>query len=113
MKLKSYKARQQHLVDKHKFPASFEFFKRSHQSKKQRQKSRRKQAHKTDEASSAMQVEEETMDGLISAVSKLSTTDSCPSSISFGRRNTRGLAFVPRSVQRDRKSDSSPARTTR
>lgn len=113
IKLKSYKARQQHLVDKHKFPTSFEFFKKTHQSKKQRQKSRRKQAHKTEEASSAMQVDEETMSGLISAVSKLNTSDSCPSSISFGRRNTRGLAFVPRSVQHDRKPDSAPAGTKR
>lgn len=112
-KLKSYKSRQQHLVDKHKFPTSFEFFKKSLPSKKQRQKSHRKQAPKVEAASSAMQVDEETMSGLVSAVSKLSTSDSSPSSISFGRRHTRGLTFVPRSVQRDKKSDSAPKETLR
>ncbi|WOG96367.1 hypothetical protein DCAR_0415702 [Daucus carota subsp. sativus] len=112
-KLKSYKSRQQHLVDKHKFPTSFEFFKKSLPSKKQRQKSHRKQAPKVEAASSAMQVDEETMSGLVSAVSKLSTSDSSPSSISFGRRHTRGLTFVPRSVQRDKKLDSAPKETPR
>lgn len=112
-KLKSYKSRQQHLVDKHKFPNSFEFFKKSLPSKKHRQKSHRKQAVKMEEASSAMQVDEETMSGLVSAVSKLSTSDSSPSSISFGRRHTRGLTFVPRSVQRDRTPDSAPRGTSR
>lgn len=119
-KLKSYKSRQQHLVDKHKFPTSFEFFKKSLPSKKQRQKSHRKQAVKVEkqavkveEDSSAMQVDKETMSGLVSAVSKLSTSDSSPSSISFGRRHTRGLTFVPRSVQRDRNPDSAPKGTSR
>ncbi|KAA8530098.1 hypothetical protein F0562_004807 [Nyssa sinensis] len=108
MKLKDYRSRQQHLIDKHKFPASFEFLKKARPSKKQRQKCLRKQAvHKREEASSAMQVEEETIDSLVSAVSKLSTVDS-PSSISFGHRNTRGFAFVPRAVRRER-PDSSPA----
>ncbi|PSS30328.1 Zinc finger protein [Actinidia chinensis var. chinensis] len=110
IKLKSYKSRQQHLIDKHKFPVSFEFFKKTHASKKQRQKNQRKlSVHKTEEASSAMQVEEETIDGLVSAVSKLSTSDNSPSSISFGRRHTRGFTFVPRALQRARGPDSSPA----
>jgi hypothetical protein len=86
LKLKSYKSRQQHLVDKHKFPTSFEFFKR--------------------EEGSFMEVENESIDGLVSAVSKLSTSDSSPSSISFGRRHTRGLTFVPRAVQREKRPDS-------
>ncbi|CAK9149903.1 unnamed protein product [Ilex paraguariensis] len=104
MKFKSYKSRQQHLLDRHKFPASFEFFKKVLPSKKQRQKNQRKQAlHKAEEASSAMQVEEATMDDLVSAVSKLSTSDSSPSSISFGRRHGRGFTFVPRAVQRERR----------
>lgn len=60
-----------------------------------------------------MQVEQETIDGLVSAVSKLTTADTSPSSISFGRRHTRGFTFVPRSVQRERKLDSSPAGTMR
>lgn len=53
-----------------------------------------------------MEVENETIDGLVSAVSKLSTSDSSPSSISFGRRNARGLTFVPRAVQRDKRPDT-------
>ncbi|KAK6267140.1 hypothetical protein QUC31_017977 [Theobroma cacao] len=111
LKFKSYKGRQQHLVDKHKFPTSFEFFKKAHPSKKQRQKNHRKQAmhRKDEEASSKMEVENETMDGLVSAVSKLSTSDSSPSTVSFGRRHTRGLTFVPRSVQREKRADSTPA----
>ncbi|XP_060191563.1 uncharacterized protein LOC132621351 [Lycium barbarum] len=102
VKLKSYKSRQQHLVDKHKFPASYEFFRKARPSKKHRQKSQHKQAlTKTQEMSSAMQVEGETIDGLVSAVSKLTTSES-PSAISFGRSRTRGLSFVPRAVNRQR-----------
>ncbi|XAR52013.1 hypothetical protein NMG60_11006840 [Bertholletia excelsa] len=111
MKLKSYKSRQQHLVDKHKFPASFEFFKKARPSKKQRQKHQRKlPVHKGEEASNAMQVEEETIDDLVSAVSKLRTSDTTPSAISFGHRHTRGFSFVPRAVQRQRPDSSSAAK---
>lgn len=39
VKLKTYKSRQQHLVDKHQFPKSFEFFKKARPSQRQRQKS--------------------------------------------------------------------------
>ncbi|KAA3459457.1 Zinc finger protein [Gossypium australe] len=101
LKFKNYKGRQQHLVDKHKFPTSFEFFKKAHPSKKQRLKNQRKRAvnKKDEQASSKMEVENEMMEGLVSAVSKLSTSDSSPSTVSFGRRNARGLTFVPRSVQ--------------
>ena len=108
MKLKSYKSRQQHLVDKHKFPTSFEFCnKGGHASKKQRQKLQRKQAlHKREEASSNMEIEDETISNLVSAVSKLSTSDSTPSSVSFGRRHTRGFTFVPRAVQHEKRPDS-------
>ena len=101
-KLKSYKSRQQHLVDKHKFPTSFEFLKKTYPSKKQRQKTQRRKAIDNKEASSSMEVEDETIDGLVSAVSKLSTSDSTPSSVSFGRRHTRGLTSVPRTVQNQR-----------
>ncbi|KAH7518912.1 hypothetical protein FEM48_Zijuj09G0221500 [Ziziphus jujuba var. spinosa] len=112
LKFKNYKGRQQHLVDKHKFPTSFEFLKKTHPSKKQRQKNYRRQAvHKKADASS-MEVENETIDGLVSAVSKLSTSDS-PSSISFGRRHTRGLTYVPRAVQREKKPDTTSAGTRR
>lgn len=112
MKLKTYKSRQQHLVDKHKFPSSFEFFKKAKPSKKHRQKVQRKQVlHDTEDTSTTMQVEEEeenleeeeeNIDNLVSAVSRLSTSDA-PSSISFGRRHTRGLAFVPRSIQKEKR----------
>ncbi|KAG7033369.1 Zinc finger protein [Cucurbita argyrosperma subsp. argyrosperma] len=109
LKFKSYKSRQQHLVDKHKFSASFEFCKKAPPSKKQRQKLYRKQVLQPREETSKMEVENETMDGLILGVSKLSTSDSTPSSVSFGRRHTRGLTFVPRAVQREKVSDSSTA----
>lgn len=50
MKLKSYKSRQQHLIDKHQFPKSFEFFKKARPSQRHRQKSQRRQpAHKREE----------------------------------------------------------------
>ncbi|KAL0431557.1 UNVERIFIED_CONTAM: hypothetical protein Sradi_0781700 [Sesamum radiatum] len=112
-KLKSYKSRHQHLIDKHKFPSSFEFFKKAKPSKRQRQKVQRKQAlHKTENASTAMQVEQENIDNLVSAVSRLSTSDS-PSSISFGRRHTHGLAFVPRAIQKERRPDPSPEQMKR
>jgi hypothetical protein len=103
LKLKNYKSRQQHLVDKHKFPTSFEFFKKGRPSKKQRQ---RKQSTQKREGGSFMEVENESIDGLVSAVSKLSTSDSSPSTVSFGRRHTRGLTFVPRAVQREKRPDS-------
>lgn len=41
-KLKSYKSRQRHLIDKHRFPSTFEFYKKAHPSKNQRQKLQRK-----------------------------------------------------------------------
>ncbi|KAM7278731.1 hypothetical protein ACFE04_005865 [Oxalis oulophora] len=112
LKFKSYKFRQQHLVDKHKFPSSFEFFKKTLPSKKKRTKTHRKQAT-TDkvDSSSKMEIENETVDGLVSAVSRLSTADSTPSSISFGRRHTRGLTFVPRSVQQGSGPNSKPSGT--
>lgn len=41
-KLKSYKSRHQHLIDKHRFPSTFEFYKKAHPSKHQRQKQQRR-----------------------------------------------------------------------
>lgn len=105
LKFKTYKGRQQHLVDKHHFPTSFQFYKKAQPSKKQRMKEQqhRKQVYqRKDNSSSEMQVEDETLNSLVSAVSKLSTSDSTPSSISFGHRRSRGLTFVPRAVSRDR-----------
>ncbi|RDX66439.1 Zinc finger protein, partial [Mucuna pruriens] len=93
LKFKSYNSRQQPLIDKHKFPTTFEFFKKAQPSKKQRLKSQRKQAVRKEDASGMMEVENAAMDELVSAVSKLSTSDSTPSSISFGRRH-KGLSFV-------------------
>ncbi|TKY63055.1 Zinc finger, C2H2 [Spatholobus suberectus] len=108
LKFKSYNSRQQHLVDKHKFPTSFDFFKKAQPSKKQRLKSQRKQAVRKEDASGMMEVENAAMDDLVSAVSKLSTSDSTPSSISFGRRH-KGFSFVPRAVQRGGGSKSNSA----
>ncbi|KAG9157756.1 hypothetical protein Leryth_017853 [Lithospermum erythrorhizon] len=103
LKLKSYKSRERHLVDKHNFPASFKFFKKAPPSKKQRMKSQRKQASgRAEETSNNMQVEDDTMEGLVTAVSKLSTSES-PSEVSFGRHRNRGLTFVPRAIQRERR----------
>ncbi|CAI0457657.1 unnamed protein product [Linum tenue] len=126
LKFKSYKSRQRHLVDKHNFPSSYDFFKNKashHPSKKAREKKiHRKQAATTDRreeteeeeegtTSQKMDVEgEASVDSLTSALSNL-TTGSTPSSVSFGRRNPRGLTFVPRSVhQRNTKKpeDSTP-----
>ncbi|XP_065623939.1 uncharacterized protein LOC112032268 [Quercus suber] len=112
LKFKSYKSRQRHLVDKHKFPTSFEFYKKAHLSKKQRQKLQRKQATHKREEDSCMEVDNESIDGLISGISKLSTSDS-PSSVSFGRRHTRGLTFVPRAVQREKMPGPTSAGTKR
>ncbi|KAH7683222.1 Alpha-SNAP protein [Dioscorea alata] len=123
MKLKSYKSRQQHLVDKHKFPASFEFFKKAHPSKRHRLKHQHKQAgqrreemkerdmdveqqtlmqtHQDGEIKDTEMVDEEKMNDLVSAVSKLSTSDATPTSIRFGHRHSRGITFLPRSVQQN------------
>ncbi|KAK7311351.1 hypothetical protein RJT34_09432 [Clitoria ternatea] len=99
LKFKSYQSRQQHLVDRHKFPTSFEFFKKARPSKKQRLKSQRKQTVQKKDASEMMEVENAAVDDLVSAVSRLSTSDSTPSSISFGRGH-KSMSFVPRAVQR-------------
>ncbi|KAE9599556.1 hypothetical protein Lal_00002625 [Lupinus albus] len=99
LKFKSYKSRHQHLVDKHKFPTSFEFYKKAQPSKKHRLKSQGKKVVHKEDASRLMEVENAAVDDLASAVSKLSTSDSTPSSISFGHRR-KGLTFVPRAVRR-------------
>ncbi|KAM0935944.1 putative transcription factor C2H2 family [Dioscorea sansibarensis] len=123
MKLKSYKSRQHHLVDKHKFPVSFEFFKKVRPSKRHRLKHQHKQAgqrreetterdmdvaeqtlmqtHQDGEIKDTEMAEEEKMNDLVSAVSKLSTSDSIPTSISFGHRHSRGFTFLPRSVRQN------------
>ncbi|CAN8236467.1 unnamed protein product [Cochlearia groenlandica] len=115
MKFKNYKARHRHLVDKHKFPTTFEFFKKNQPSKKQREKLLRQRVSKPkhkeakEEASSdAMEVEDKTnIDGLVSSLSALTTTDTTPSNVSFGRRHGRGLTFVPRSVHKEDRTKSS------
>jgi hypothetical protein len=52
------------------------------------------------------EVENAAIEDLVSAVSRMNTLHSTPSSISFGRRNTKGMAFVPRAVQRGKGSSS-------
>ncbi|KAL5204273.1 hypothetical protein ABZP36_009144 [Zizania latifolia] len=142
VKLKSYKSRQQHLVDKHQFPKSFEFFKKARPSQHQRHKNQQRQTvYKGEETRETlmdvdgknsrhmnwryrpkqhdrnelkenennckepkhneMEVDKQ-VDDLTSAVSKLSTADSTPSSISFGHRRSRGLTFVPRSIRQNK-----------
>ncbi|CAM8962527.1 unnamed protein product [Rhodiola kirilowii] len=109
LKFKTYKGRQQHLVDKHSFPASYDFIKKARPSKKHRHKTHRKQSthNNKEEPSTQMEVEDPNMDNLVSAVSKLTTCDSTPSSISFGRWNTRGFSFIPRAVQQGKKQPTS------
>ncbi|KAI4375202.1 hypothetical protein MLD38_013102 [Melastoma candidum] len=105
IKFKNDKARKQHLVDKHKFPSSFEFYKKAHPSKKSRQRQQRKHGSiKEEVSSSAMEVEKEEIEDLVSQISRLSTSGSSPTSVSFGRRRGRGMTFVPRAVQRGMKS---------
>ncbi|KAL6659636.1 hypothetical protein ACP70R_002465 [Stipagrostis hirtigluma subsp. patula] len=144
VKLKTYKSRQQHLVDKHQFPKSFEFFKKARPSQRQRQKSHRRQTtnkgevtrdnlmdvdgkgtrqvnwryrpkqhdhkeskeneHQHKEAKENEMEVEQKIDELTSAVSKLSTTDSTPASITFGHRRSRGLTFVPRSIRQSKQA---------
>jgi len=140
VKLKSYKSRQQHLVDKHKFPTSFKFFKTAKPSKHQRQKNQQKQSgcwredkkesdmdvddkssknpshqrwtkkvgHKEQETKETRMEVEGEVDELASAVTKLSTSDSTPSSISFGHRHARGFTFLPRSVRQNAKQVTQP-----
>lgn len=138
VKLKTYKSRQQHLIDKHQFPKSFEFFKKARPSQRQRQKNQRRQtAHEGDESrdtlmdvdrrqigrryrpkqhdrkeskeedhkakENEMEVEQK-IDELTCAVSKLSTGDSTPASVTFGHRRSRGLTFVPRSIRQNKQA---------
>ncbi|KAL6890157.1 hypothetical protein ACP4OV_008920 [Aristida adscensionis] len=150
VKLKSYKSRQQHLVDKHQFPKSFEFFKKARPSQRQRQKSQRRQtAYKGEETrDSLMDVDgkgtrqtnwryrqkqhdhkeskenerehaeakenemevEQKIDELTCAVSKLSTADSTPASVTFGHRRSRGLTFVPRSIRQTKQASQPEAK---
>uniref|UniRef100_A0ACD5TM55 Uncharacterized protein n=3 Tax=Avena sativa TaxID=4498 RepID=A0ACD5TM55_AVESA len=44
VRFKTYRSRQQHLVDKHQFTKSFEFFKRTHYSQRHRQKYHQRQS---------------------------------------------------------------------
>lgn len=135
-KLKSYTSRQQHLVDKHKFPVSFDFFKKAKPSKHQRLKYQYRQpSHRKSEAPNMdtnkairvqqkkyrpkqnshseqdvkgdrMQVE---IDTLASAVSKLSTSDTTPLNISFGHRHARAFTLLPRSLRQNVKHQSDAA----
>jgi hypothetical protein len=52
------------------------------------------------------EVEYAAIEDLVSAVSRVNTLDSTPSSISSGCRNTKGMSFVPRAVQYGKGSNS-------
>ncbi|KAL6011639.1 hypothetical protein ACLOJK_002087 [Asimina triloba] len=81
---------------------------KAHPSKKKRQKCQRKQADRKREEGKESEMEvEQKIDELASAVSKLSTTDSSPTTISFGRRHAHGFSFLPRAVQKNRRHGSS------
>ncbi|KAH7437396.1 hypothetical protein KP509_05G069200 [Ceratopteris richardii] len=102
-------SRHQHLVDKHKFPRSYEFHRKRHLSQKQRQRLHKHQGKaKPQDGASASQendniceskegvLQEESameVEALTSAVSKLNTGDFLPSNVSFGRRHSRAFAF--------------------
>ncbi|KAK8941121.1 hypothetical protein KSP39_PZI009880 [Platanthera zijinensis] len=128
VKLKSDKIRKQHLVDKHKFPASFEFFKKAKPSQQRRQKYAHKKIERTDMDGKVFifqqkkkqpqrnshgegdadgdRMEVEEINALSSAVAKLSTSDTAPSNISFGHRHARAFAFLPRSLRQNAKHQS-------
>ncbi|CAE6100688.1 unnamed protein product [Arabidopsis arenosa] len=86
-------------------------------SKKRREKLQRQHVprlkHEDDKeaaSSDAMEVEDKSsVDGLVSALSTLTTSDTTPSNVSFGRRHGRGLTFVPRSVHKEKRTESSSA----
>lgn len=135
-KLISDKIRKQHLVDKHKFPASFEFFKKAKPSQQQRQKHAHKKienkdthvntlifqqkkkqpqrkkkqpqqnSHSEELEAGGDRMEVEEIDELSSAVAKLSTSDTTPSNISFGHRHARAFALLPRSLRQNAKPQS-------
>ena len=148
MKLKSYKSRQQHLVDKHQFPKSFEFFKKHRPSQRQRQKSQRRQTarkgeetrdnlmdvdgkgqtnwryrpkqhddkeskenehHHKEAKENEMEVDKK-IEELTDAVSKLSTADSTPATVTFGHHRSRGFTFVPRSIRQNKQASQPEAK---
>lgn len=101
MKFNTDRDRHRHLVDKHKFPISFEFHKRRHPSKRQRQRLRARHSSNTGETpldKKNMDIEKN-IDALASAVSNLSTDDT-PAVVTFGRRHNRAFGFVPHSLHR-------------
>jgi hypothetical protein len=74
---------------------------------KQRMKSQRKKLSHKEDTSGMMEVENAAIDNLVSAVSRMNTLDSTPSSISSGCRNTKGMSFVPRAVEYENGSNPS------
>lgn len=104
MKFNTDRARHRHLVDKHKFPMSFEFHKRRHPSKRQRQRQRLRARHSSNTGETPLDKEnmevEKNIDALASAVSNLTTEDSTPTVVTFGRRHNRAFGFVPHSLHR-------------
>ncbi|CAA6659967.1 unnamed protein product [Spirodela intermedia] len=119
VKLKSYQSRHQHLVDKHKFPASFQFFRKANPSKRQRQKNHHKQvaAPRREKPKDEMEVEvtvseerkqnrrrKQASQRRGEMMETPDTSNSAPSSISFGHRHARGFQFLPRSIERSKKT---------
>nr|ABK25896.1 unknown [Picea sitchensis] len=106
MKFNTDRARHRHLVDKHKFPMSFEFHKRRHPSKRQRQRQRQRlrARHSSNTGETPLDKEnmevEKNIDALASAVSNLTTEDNTPTVVTFGRRHNRAFGFVPHSLHR-------------
>lgn len=103
-KFNTDRARHRHLVDKHKFPMSFEFHKRRHPSKRQRQRQRLRARHSSNTGETPLDKEnmevEKNIDALTSAVSNLTTEDNTPAVVTFGRRHNRAFGFVPRSLHK-------------
>ena len=115
MKFQNDLSRHQHLVDKHKFPQSFEFHKKKkHLSQKQRMRIQTRhqlnpnpnpdskqiqECNTKNEVDDSMQKDEGDvcmeLDALTCDLSQMSTNDNMPSNISFGRKHNRGFAFAP------------------
>ncbi|KAJ3671851.1 hypothetical protein LUZ60_007930 [Juncus effusus] len=108
VKLKSSKSRHQHLIDKHKFPSSFQFNKTARFSKHQRQKRHAKARKDPPPQKEKMEIDHTEgrkegmeIDEIVEGVSRLNVDleSDLPKNVSFGRGSGRGFMFVPRSVK--------------
>jgi hypothetical protein len=80
-----------------------------HRPKQHDHKESKEHEHQKEAEEDKMEVETK-IDELTSAVSKLSTADSTPSSITFGHRRSRGLTFVPRSIRQNKQASKPEAK---